>query len=108
MDDISGAEAVRIHHHEIYKKKITQSYILQLETENGIVTGHEECAKILTNNIANILEDNFPLDQESQENLLDEVEFVFAEKDNNDLLKLPDKDEVKSVLQKSNLLITWH
>ena len=29
MDDISGVEAVRIHHHEIHKKKITQSYILQ-------------------------------------------------------------------------------
>ena len=61
MDDISNAEAVRIHHHEIHKRKITQSYILQLETDNGIVTGHKECSDILTKNIRDILENDSPL-----------------------------------------------
>ena len=58
MEDVSGAEAVRIHHHEIHKKKMTQSYILQLETDAGIATGHEECSEILSKNIANILEND--------------------------------------------------
>ena len=40
---------------------------------------------------------------DSQEHLLDELDVIFTEEDNNKLLKLPDKTEVKAVLQNSYL-----
>ena len=44
-----------------------------------------------------------PLCQDSQEHLLDELDVVFTDEDNIKLLKVPDKKEIKSGLQNSNL-----
>ena len=79
---------------------MTQSYILQLETDSSLVTGHKEYFETLKKIIAHILENNSPLDLNSQECLLDEIDVVFTEEDNNEL---PNKEEILSVLQKSNL-----
>ena len=43
MEDINGDETVQIHHHEIYEKRITQSSILQLQSEGEVITGYKAC-----------------------------------------------------------------
>ena len=103
MEDVKGDETVRIHHHEIHKKRITQSSILQLQLEGEVVTGHKACEALLTKNVINIISNNSPLDSEAQTCLLDELDVVFTDKDNKKLLKVSDKEEIKSVLQNSNL-----
>ena len=101
MDDIVESEKVSIFHHEIHKNRIKQSAILELDTEEGIKKGHEECSLYLAKHVSMIIEQDIDLDPTAQEMLLDDVTPVFTEEDNNKLLELPDKEEVKSVLKNS-------
>ena len=66
MDEISESEFVIIHLHEIHRKRITRSSILQLKPEDGIVHGHQQCAKALANSVASFLEQPILLDQVAQ------------------------------------------
>ena len=102
-DDIQQSEKIRIYHHEIHQKLIKKSAILKLDTDNGLIEGHEACAGFLENSVADLLLHPAHLDQAAQQVLLDEVVPVFTDADNQMLCTLPDKEEVKEILWNSNL-----
>ena len=104
VDDVSQNEKVRIYHHDLHKKNLKRSSILKLQTENGLLEGHDLCASYLEDQVANLLLHPAPLHQEARDCLLQEVHVVFSEQDNDRFMKLPDEKEVKEVLDKSNLL----
>ena len=103
MEDITGSEQVRIHHHELHKKRVVKSSILQLEDGDKIVSGHNDCAAKLIQSAASFLETEINLDHKAQQQLLEEVEPSFTEEDNLALLKPPDKEEILQVIKKANL-----
>ena len=103
-DDISVNEKVRIYHHDLHKKNMKRSSILKLQTETGLLEGHDQCARYLEDQVADLLLHPAPLHQEARDCLLEEVHEVFSEEDNENFLAVPDEDEVKEVLNKSNLL----
>ena len=77
--------------------------ILKLDTGSRIIVGHEEVSAFLESQVADLLQHPAVLDPVAQATLLNEVTKVFTDKDNENLLKPPDKEEVKSVLFNSNL-----
>ena len=103
VDDITQSEKVRIYHHEIHKKHLIRTSILKLQTDNNLLLGHSACANYLEQTVGDLLLHPVELDSAAQECLLSEVEPVFTEQDNTMLLALPTKDDVKEVLDKSNL-----
>ena len=54
-DEISMNEKVRIYHHELHKKHMKRSSILKLQTENGLIEGHEHCAAYLESQVGDLL-----------------------------------------------------
>ena len=48
MQEIDDSEEVNLYHHEIHKKKILRSAILELESENGLLKGHKNVQNALT------------------------------------------------------------
>ena len=103
-DDISQSEKVRIYHHDLHKKNMKQSSILKLQTEHGLLEGHDLCANYLEDQVAKLLLHPAPLHQEARDCLLGEVHQVFSEQDNVKFMNIPDAAEVKEVLKNSNLL----
>ena len=103
MDEIDEAEEVRIFHHDLHKKRITRSAILELETETGVLDGHVPCAEYLNNNVKELLENSFVPDRTAADTLLAELGEEFTEDDNEKLLASPDKEEVWQVIKSSNL-----
>ena len=101
-DDIQQSEKIRIYHHELHQKLIRKSAILKLETENGLVEGHQACSSYLENTVAELLLQPAMLDPAAQQALLSEVEVVFTDVDNKMLCSIPEKKEVKEVLCSSN------
>ena len=101
-EDIQQSEKIRIYHHEIHQKLIKKSSILRLETEKGILEGHEACAQYLERSVGDLLLHPATLDAAAQEVLLSEVTPVFTEADNQMLCKVPDKNEYKEVIWDSN------
>ena len=97
---------VLLYHHEIHKKHIKRSNILELQTENGIVKGHEECAKVLVDSIKSFLSDTSPLNKDAQKALLLEVKPVFTEEDYGKLEASPNYEEIKSIVKKANHMAT--
>ena len=104
VDDVSQSEHVRIYHHDLHRKSMKRSSILQLQTEKGLLEGHDLCSSYLEEQVANLLLSPAPLHPEAREALLGEVDRVFTDQDNQNFMKLPDEKEVKEVLNKSNLL----
>ena len=102
VDDVQQSEKVRIFHHEQHKKHCKKSSILKLETENGLLEGHDACSAYLEDQIGNLLLHPAVLDPHAQAILLAEITPVFTEADNLNLKKLPGKTEVKEVLFQSN------
>ena len=47
VDDIQESEKVRIFHHELHQKHVKKSSILKLETEEGLIQGHQACSEHL-------------------------------------------------------------
>ena len=41
VDEYQVAEQTRIYHHEIHKKHLNKSSILKLQTDAGLILGHE-------------------------------------------------------------------
>ena len=70
IDDIQ----VRIYHHELHQKNIKKSAILKLETEQGLLEGHQACSQFLQQAISDLLEHSAQLDPEAQNILLAEVD----------------------------------
>ena len=99
-DDVQQSEKVRIFHHGQHKKLVKRSLISKLQTDQGVPEGHDACSDYL---VANLLFNPAVLDADAQALLLSEVVPVFTDEDNQILEKLPDKEDVKDVLFKSNL-----
>ena len=82
-------EEVRIFHHGLHKKYIRQSSILKLDTGSEILEGHENCARFLENQVANLLFLKHVANSSSMEVLLTETERVFTRDDNSAFLACP-------------------
>ena len=78
----------------------TRSSILKLQTDQEALEGHDACSDYL---VANLLFNPAVLDADAQALLQSEVVPGFTDEDNQILEKLPDKEDVKDVLFKSNL-----
>ena len=61
------SESFQIHQHELHKKVIKKSLITELHTEDGVISGHKECADILANSVKSFLCDESPLDINDQD-----------------------------------------
>ena len=103
VSEFQESEKVRIYHHEIHQKYMKKTSILKLETENGLLEGHADCAQYLEKCVEDLLLHPVQLDGAAQEALLNEVDLVFTPADNEMLLKAPTKEEVKETLLDSNL-----
>ena len=75
-----------------------RSSILKLQTENGLLEGHGQCASYLEDQVASLLLHPAPLHQGARDCLLEEVLEVFSEQDNVKFMAIPDEEEVKEVL----------
>ena len=92
MQEIDNSEDVNLYHHEIHKKKITRSAILELESENGTIKGLKKCSEYINNDFANLLENRFNFDDRRKNVLLNELDKVFTKDDNEKIMKLPSKE----------------
>ena len=102
IDEFQTSEQVRIYHHEIHQKKIKRSAILKLQTEEGLLEGHNDCAKFLERQVENLLLTPAILCSESQSSLLNELEPVVTLEENNLLAIPPTKNEIYEVIKDSN------
>lgn len=102
-DEFQTSENTRIYHHEIHQKKISKSSILKLDTEKGLIEGHDKCAAYLEQVVRELLSFPADLDPTAQDTLLAEVAEVFTEADNSMLKTLPSKEEIFNNLKNSNL-----
>lgn len=106
---IKASEKIKLHenthifHHEIHKKHLKKSSILQLETNSGILRGHQACAAFLEKSVSDLLEVPPQTDTASQDLLLCRVSPVFTEVDNVKLCAIPSEQEVKESVNSSNL-----
>ena len=102
VHEFQERENVSIYHHELHRKVIKRSAILKLDTEKGILEGHDACARYLEDSVEELLENKAQLDPAAQEILLREVRPVFTEEDNAELRKTPTNREIHETLLKSN------
>ena len=101
--EFQESEPTRIYHHEIHKKFIKRGSILRLETDQGLLEGHENCAKYLEGKVQELLGYEANLNLESQNKLLENTFTVFSNEDNLLLEAKPTKKEIIEVLSESNL-----
>ena len=101
--EVNRSEKVRIFHHNLHKKHVKRSSILKLQSELGLLVGHEECAGYLEQQVGDLLLHPHIHDHAASECLLGEVDEVFTEEDNQVFLSPPSQSEVKEVLASSNL-----
>ena len=80
------------------------SSILKLKTENGVIEGHGLCSAYLESQVGDLLLNPAHVDQVARDCMLGEVEKVFTAQDNKHLLTIPKQEDVKAVLDSSNLL----
>ena len=97
-------EKTTLYHHELLNKVIKKTSILRLQTEKGLLEGHDECASYLESSVGDLLLSPAQLDPASQEVLLNELGVVFTKEDNKRLMTAPSKDQVCKVVSSSNLL----
>ena len=101
-EELNTPESVRTYHHELHSQHIKKSSILKLQTENGLLLGHEACTEYLENAVDDILTKPANLNQAAQDSLLQEVKPVFTKADNAMMKKMPDKEEVKASVISAN------
>ena len=82
-------EKTRIYHHEIHRNQIKKSSILKLQTENGLILGHQACADYLEQTVVDHYLSPAILDPVAQQALLAEVEPVFTEQENENFISPP-------------------
>ena len=102
-EEIDSHESVRIHHHELHSKQIKKTSITRLQCGDQLLEGHDQCAQHLEQSVAELLLQPAHLDEAAQALLLQEVDPVFTRKDNELMMKIPDKEEVKQSIWSSNL-----
>ena len=101
--EFQESEQTNIYHHELHKTYINKGNILRLDTEQGILVGHESCAAYLEKQVNDLLGKPAHLDSDAQEQLLNLVSSVITREDNIKLEALPTKAELLSTLKSSNL-----
>ena len=101
--EYQASEKTSIYHHELHKKNIKKSAILQLMTDTGLLEGHEACSSFLEQSVEDLLLHPVQLDQVAQQALLAEVAPVFSKEDNKKLLTPPTHDSVYKTICNSNL-----
>ena len=104
LEEFQKDEKTTLYHHELLKKVIKKSSILKLQTDDGMLEGHEACSKFLEKTVEDLLLNPAVLDKVAQDILLNEVEVVFTDKDNKKFLTSPTKDMVLKVISGSNLM----
>ena len=102
-DEIELSETVRLYHHDIHKKNVKRSSILQRDTYQGMLQGHESCSKYLGSQVEQLLLKPHPVDNVSRDRLLQEVEGEFTDVDNEALIAPLTSEEVKPMVMSSNL-----
>ena len=99
-DEVNTNESVRIYHHELHAPHIKKSSILKLQTEQGLLLGHDACTKYLEDAVADILTKPAELSQDAQNELLKEIKPVFTKEDNAMMKKKQKGSEGKCMLCK--------
>ena len=77
-DEMSSNERVRIYHHDLHKKHLKRSSILKLETANGLLEGHDDCASFLESQVGHLLLNPGVLDIVARDIMLNEIDPVFS------------------------------
>ena len=103
-DECSSSEKVRIYHHELHRKRILKSNILKLQTDQGLLEGHQACASYLESKVEELLLSSLPVDQVARDTLLSEVSPVFTEQDNAKLEAAPTLTELREVVRQAHHL----
>ena len=104
-DEVNLGETVRLYHHELHKKHMKRSSILQLQTEHGLLEGHAACARYLEQQVEDLLLQPALIDDMARNTLLSEIDGNdFTEDDNAMLLAPPTSKDVREVLSSSNLM----
>ena len=103
MQEFQESERSTIYHHEIHKKIIRRTSILKLQTEHGVIEGHDECASFLEQTVEDLLLHPAQLDPLAQQALLAEVQPVFTQEDNAKMLTPPKNEDVLATVSASNL-----
>ena len=93
---------MNLYHHSFHKKQLSTMAILELETDNGTVLGHKNCSNYIEQSVKNLLVTPFQFDQNMQKELLNELDTVFSDEDNEQLLKVPLKEEVHQTILSAN------
>ena len=101
-EKFAPSEVTRIYHHELHKQYIKRSMIDKLETEEGLLTGHEKCSQYLHKTVRDLFGHTADLDASAQNALLNLLSPVFSNEDNLALEALPSKDEILQTLSSSN------
>ena len=102
-EEFQSSEHTRIYHHDLHKKSMNKGSILKLETESGLLEGHDECSDYLEEKVRDLIGNPAHLDIATQEVLLAEVEPVYSEADNIMLEATPSEEEILATLNQSNL-----
>ena len=76
VQEFQASEKSSIYHHELHKKYIKKTSILQLQTPSGLLEGHEACSSFLEKTVEDLLLHPAVLDPHAQHALLSEVEPV--------------------------------
>ena len=103
-DECSFSEKVRIYHHELHRKRVVKSSILKLQTELGLLEGHEACSRYLESKVEELLLTPLPVHQGARDALLAEVTPVFTTQDNAMLEAPPTLSELKEVVGEAHHL----
>ena len=101
--EFQSNEKTTIYHHELHKRKIKKCSILKLQTTDGIIEGHSDCARLLEKTVEDLLLHPATLDPVAQETLLNEVNPVFTDEDNQMFLSPPTKNDIWETICESNL-----
>ena len=97
------SEVTRIYHHDLHRQSIKRSAILELNTEKGLLQGHDECSSYLESTVRDLVGSESELNCEAQYFLLGHVTKVFRVEDNAMLEAEPTKNELYETLRLSNL-----
>ena len=100
---VPPSEKTCIYHHLILQNKIKKSQISQLVTEEGVKISQKECHEYLEKEVRYLLSNPHCGDEESINDMLNEIEVCVTKEDNELLMKVPEIAEIKEVIQNSNL-----
>ena len=103
VQEFQSNERCTIYHHELHKKRIKRISSLKLQTNDGIVEGHDDCASFLEKTVEDLLLHPAQLDWQAQQILLAEIVPVFTAEDNRKMLLPRSNSDVLETVSSSNL-----